>query len=49
MIKWNLNENKDTKIEKNPTTSPLVIPPKIDANVTSPADSGGNKMSTILP
>ena len=39
----------DTKIEKKPTTIPLVMPPKISANVTSPGDNGGNKISTILP
>ena len=36
-------------IEKKPTTKPLVIPPKISEPVTSPADSGGNNISTIFP
>ena len=39
----------ETRIEKKPTTNPLVIPPKMIAKVTSPADRGGYKISTILP
>ena len=35
--------------KKKPTTNPLVIPPKINANVTSLGDRGGYKISTILP
>ena len=35
-------------LRKNPT-KPLVTPPKIKENVTSPADNGGNKISTIFP
>ena len=39
----------ETKMEKKPTTKPLVIPPKIIAKVTSPGERGGYKMSTIFP
>ena len=39
----------ETKMEKKPTTKPLVIPPKIIAKVTSPGDRGGYKISTIFP
>ena len=39
----------DTKIEKKPTTTPLVIPPKIIEKVTSPGDNGGYSISTIFP
>ena len=43
------NDIVETKIEKNPTIKPLVIPPPIKATVTSIADSGGYKISTMFP
>ena len=39
----------ETNIEKKPTTSPLVVPPKSIAEVTSPGDRGGYRKSTIFP
>ena len=38
-----------TAVEAKQTTSPLVIPPANIATVTSIADNGGYKRSTILP
>ena len=39
----------ETNNEKKPTTSPLVVPPKSIAEVTSPGDKGGYRKSTIFP
>ena len=39
----------ETITEKKPTTRPLVIPPHNIATVTSSADRGGYKRSTMLP